>query len=70
MKLRRTMKAQKEEKKKEKVKKEEDPNLGHEWDPQEANPLRESLGDLEKDVDSSVDPEKDVGDPKDRTSHS
>ena len=44
--------------------------MGHEWDPQEANPLRESLGDLEKDVDSSVDPEKDVGDPKDRTSHS
>ena len=36
----------------------------------EANPLRESLGDLEKDVDSLEDPKKDMGDLEDRTSHS
>ena len=35
----------------------------------EANPLRESLRDLEKDVDGLEDSKKDVG-PKDRTSHS
>ena len=46
--------------------------MGHEQDPilQEAYPLRESLGDLEKDMDGLEDPEKDVGDLEDRTNHS
>ena len=34
------------------------------------DPLRESLGDPEKDVDGLEDLEKDVGNPEDRTSHS
>ena len=46
--------------------------MGHEQDPilQEADPLKESLGDPEKDMDGLEDPEKDVGDPEDRTNHS
>ena len=35
-----------------------------------SRPLRESLGDPEKDMDGFEDLEKDVGDPEDRTSHS
>ena len=35
-----------------------------------SRPLRESLGDPEKDTDGFEDPEKDVGDLEDRTSHS
>ena len=75
LKLRRTMKAQrpkKNKKNKEKVKK----KRAQTWDMsgirilREANPLRESLGDLEKDVDSLEDPKKDMGDLEDRTSHS
>ena len=37
---------------------------------QEADPLRESLGDPEKDMDDLEDTEKDVGNLEDRTSHS
>ena len=36
---------------------------------QEVDPLKESLRDLEKDVDSLGDPKKDMSDPKDRTNH-
>ena len=41
--------------------------MGHEQDPilQEADPLRESLGDPEKDMDGLEDPEKDVDSLKD-----
>ena len=64
MKLRKTMKAQRPKKKKKKKEKVSLPIL------QEANRLRESLGDPKKDVDSLGDPEKDVGDLEDRTNHS
>ena len=37
---------------------------------QEANPLRESIGDLEKDMDSLEDPKKDVSKLEDRINHS
>ena len=37
---------------------------------QEADTLRESLGDPEKDIDGLEDLENDVGDPEDRTNHS
>ena len=37
---------------------------------QEANPLRESLGDPKKDVDDLEDLENDMSNPEDRTNHS
>ena len=67
-------KAQKEgkkkKKKKEKTKRTQTQATSGISTTQEADPLRESLGDLEKDMDGLEDPEKDVGDTEDRTSHS
>ena len=65
-------KAQKERKRKKKVKKKMTQTQATSGISitQEANPLRESLGDPEKDVDGLQDLEKDMGDLEDRTSHS
>ena len=66
------LKAQKEEKKEErKSKKEEVQTCAMSGIPilQEVDPLKESLRDLEKDVDGLGDPKKDMSDPKDRTNH-
>ena len=62
-------KAQKEDKKKEKKKRTQTWATSRIPILQEANPLRESLRDPEKDVDGLEDSKKDVG-PEDRTSHS
>ena len=65
-------KAQKEGKRKKKVKNKRTQTqaMGRISIIQEADPLRESLENPEKDMDNLEDPKKDVSDPEDRTSHS